>query len=131
MYSVVEPLPTLRLFALSSHRPLVLINYPKTYKELNCLRLLFIHSHDLWTKGESHQDDTSYLNKGWKPFLTIYIFTLHDHKMWRLYILYTKLGPLASKLGLFNPKIDRKGPFPNKSPTHGHELATNLNKSSI
>jgi len=44
--------------------------------------------------------------------MTLYIFTLRDHKMRRVYILYTKLGPLAPKLGLLTPKLTLGDPFP-------------------
>jgi len=44
--------------------------------------------------------------------MTLYIFTLRDHKMRRIYILYTKLGPLAPKIGLLTPKLTLGDLFP-------------------
>ena len=61
---------------------------------------------DLYSQHETFQ------NKGGKPFTILDIFMLRDHKMQRLYILYTKLGPLAPKLGLLTPKLTLRNLFP-------------------
>lgn len=60
--------------------------------------------------GWSPKVDMTYINKGWKPFMTLYIFMLHDHKMQRIYTFYTKTWA-------FNPKNDPRGPCPNRLPT--------------
>lgn len=44
--------------------------------------------------------------------MTLYIFVLHDHKMWRLYTFYMKLGISTPKLGLLTPKLTLGDPFP-------------------
>jgi len=49
--------------------------------------------------------------------MNLYIFTLRDNKMRRLYICYTKLGPVAPKLGLLTPKLTLGDPFPT-APQH-------------
>ncbi len=47
--------------------------------------------------------------------MTLYIFALHGHKMWRLYISYAKLGISAPKIGILTPKMTLGDPFPTRS----------------
>lgn len=44
--------------------------------------------------------------------MTANIFTLQGHKMWRLYIIYTKIGLSTPKIGLLTPKLTLGDPFP-------------------
>ena len=70
--------------------------------------------HGPWVDIYSRHD--SLQKKGRQPLMTLDIFTLRDHKMRRLYILYTKFGLSAPKHRLLAPKPTLKGTHSQQAP---------------